>query len=400
MGAVFGPGAACSTDRSGAQSDPPVRIDGSLLEGGGQILRLSVSLAALLGRPIRIERIRAGRSTPGLRAQHLHGIRLVARMCGGILEPPTLDVGATELTFVPGQSLLSSSSSAAAAAAPGSFVADTQTAGSVCLLMQVALPCMLFFGAAPCTCVFRGGTNAAMAPQIDYLLRVFQPIVERTCGARFQVDIERRGYFPKGGGQVVARTPGAQPLPLSPIVLTERGAVTRVHCRAFAAGPVPLRVAEQMATAACASVRAYLEGDSDGAAGSVQFEVDAVHEGKGSGAGSGLIIVAHTARGCILAGSALGDRRTKPDRTGAAAGDELVANLRHGGCVDEYLQDQLIVFMALAAGRSTVRSGPLSLHTRTAIHFATLLSGATFNVEPVNGSDSFLISCEGIGLEG
>ena len=78
--------------------------------------------------------------------------------------------------------------------------------------------------------------------------------------------------------------------------------------------------------------------------------------------------------------------------------DSLVKDLSHEACVDEYLQDQLIIFMALAKGKSKIKSGPLSLHTKTAIHFTSVLTGVAFNVVPFDTTkDSFIIECEGMG---
>jgi len=56
-------------------------IDGSYGEGCGQILRTSLSLAAITGRSLRIERIRAGCQKPGLAAQHLTAVRAAAAIC-------------------------------------------------------------------------------------------------------------------------------------------------------------------------------------------------------------------------------------------------------------------------------------------------------------------------------
>jgi len=66
-------------------------------------------------------------------------------------------------------------------------------------------------------------------------------------------------------------------------------------------------------------------------------------------------------------------------------------------CVDEFLQDQLIIFMALAKGTSKIRTGKLELHTETSIHFSQLLTGAKFKVTP-DLAKTFIIECEGIGF--
>ncbi|XP_020893413.1 RNA 3'-terminal phosphate cyclase [Exaiptasia diaphana] len=102
-----------------------------------------------------------------------------------------------------------------------------------------------------------------------------------------------------------------------------------------------------------------------------------------------------------MAGSALGKKGVPAERVAGDSVDELLRNVESGGCVDEHLQDQLIIFMALAAGKSRVRSGPLTMHTKTAIHIAELVTKASFTVTPCgtdNSPETFLIECDGIGL--
>ncbi|CAH2089887.1 unnamed protein product [Euphydryas editha] len=152
-------------------------IDGSVLEGGGQILRISISLSAILGIPVRVYNIRADRVKPGLAEQHLKGLQLVATMCQAKIKGA--NIGSTEIEFVPGK------------LRGGHYLADTQTAGSITLLHQVALPCALFADSAV-TLDLKGGTNTDLAPQIDYTERVFRNLLNR-FGADFNMNILRRG---------------------------------------------------------------------------------------------------------------------------------------------------------------------------------------------------------------
>ncbi|XP_038525929.1 RNA 3'-terminal phosphate cyclase isoform X1 [Canis lupus familiaris] len=320
------------------------------LDKGGQILRVSTALSCLLGLPLRVQKIRAGRSTPGLRPQHLSGLEMIRDLCDGQLEGA--EIGSTEIIFTPEK------------IKGGIHTADTKTAGSVCLLMQVSMPCVLF-AASPSELRLKGGTNAEMAPQIDYTAMVFKPIVEK-FGFQFNCDIKMRGYYPKGGGEVIVRmSPVKQ---LNPINLTDRGSVTKIYGRAFVAGVLPFKVAKDMAAAAVRCIRKEIRD--------LYVNIQPVQEPKDQafGNGNGIIIIAETSTGCLFAGSSLGKRGVNADKVGIEAAEMLLANLRHGGAVDEYLQDQLIIFMALACGVSRIKTGPVTLHTQTAIHFAEQLA--------------------------
>lgn len=356
-----------------------VEIDGSVMEGGGQILRMSVGLSALLKRPIRIHGIRAGRSSPGLKAQHLTGINLVREITGGKLTGGTF--GSTEISFLP--STLKA----------GNYSADTKSAGAVCLLAQVALPCAIFSPGEVCLQLC-GGTNADMAPQIDEFTEIFLPNVSK-FGFSFEFEVVRKGFFPKGGGRVnFFLTPVAY---LKPINMVDVGKVTEVQGWSFTAGNLPVRLAERMAAACNAHLK---EADCERLRG-INPQIESYKEDSNAavGTGSGIVVVARTSTGCILGGSALGSPRSSGEAVGKKAAEELLEAIETGGTVDKYIQDQMIIFMALADGESKLLCGPLTLHTETAIHIAEKLTGAKFKVEASPGTDnSWLITCRGIGF--
>ncbi|XP_068176524.1 RNA 3'-terminal phosphate cyclase [Antennarius striatus] len=354
-----------------------VEMDGSVMEGGGQILRLSASLSCITGTPVKITKIRAGRSTPGLRPQHLSGLQLVSDLCSGSLQGAT--IGSTDISLSPGK------------IHGGNHTADTQTAGSVCLLMQVALPCALFSDGVSQLCL-KGGTNAEMAPQIDYTVKVFKPIVEK-FGVHFDCDIRMRGYYPKGGGEVMVTVNPVKEL--QPVVMTERGNITKIYGRAFVAGVLPFKLAKDMSAAAVRAIRKEIK--------ELYINIQPLQEkDKACGNGNGIIIIAESSTGCVFAGSALGKKGVYADKIGIEAAEMLLRNIRHNGCVDEFLQDQLIIFMAMAKGRSRIRTGAVTLHTQTAIHIAEQLTQAKFTItkseEQLSGSVTYIIECEGSGL--
>ncbi|KAM7287996.1 RNA 3'-terminal phosphate cyclase [Ixodes scapularis] len=104
-------------------------------------------------------------------------------------------------------------------------------------------------------------------------------------------------------------------------------------------------------------------------------------------------VMAKSSTGCYRAGSALGKRGSPAEAVGEAAARDLLRELERETCVDSYLQDQLVVFAALASGKSRILSGPLTLHTETAIHVAHLLTTAKFSTVPKG--DCVILECEG-----
>ncbi|KAF5330824.1 hypothetical protein D9619_005671 [Psilocybe cf. subviscida] len=374
-------------------------IDGSVLEGGGQILRNAISLSALLSKPVNIHKIRHNRKPPGLKNQHRTGIELAAKIASARLTGAKNN--SSEVEFVPGQINL-----------PNDYMADSVTAGSITLLFQIALPLLLFSPtpASASTLTLLGGTNATMAPQVDYTKHVFLPFLNRHFGLsnNISLEINKRGYFPRGGGKVTSKvTPLAGPgQTLSGINLLERGNVRSIAGIAHYAG-LPRAVGESMV--AGAERRLAQAGYGQTSADNLHDD----HESKNvtvsianrrepntltTGAGSGIVLWAELEGGGIIGGSAVGTKGRSPEVVGEEAAAELLKGLEEGGCVDEWIQDQIIIFMALAKGQSAVRcgTGGLSLHTRTAIWLAEQLTEARFKVEELPSGHS-VIRCQGIG---
>ncbi|KAK0502900.1 RNA 3'-terminal phosphate cyclase domain-containing protein [Armillaria luteobubalina] len=340
----------------------PILIDGSILEGGGQILRNSISLSSLLSKSVSIHKIRNGRKPPGLKNQHRTGLELAANIVSAELRGATS--GSTEIDFVPGIPRL-----------PGHFAADSVTAGATTLMLQIAFPILLFsHQSTPSSLILKGGTNASHAPQIDYTQHVFLPFVRKHFGIDATLEIKRRGYYPKGGGENAAGVKAIKGI---------------AHL-----GGLPSHIGKGMVEGA----KGYLADNPDLNGVPVEIENKRERNDNTVGAGSGILLWAELEGGGIIGGDALGKKGLDAQAVGRLAAESLIRGLSAGGCVDEWLQDQIIIFMALAEETSEIKcgKGELELHTKTAIWVAQQLTDAKFEVE-LDSSGCTVIRCRGIG---
>lgn len=225
-----------------------------------------------------------------------------------------------------------------------SYIADPGTAGSTTLLLQVSLPCLIFSrSTSPSTLILRGGTNASMAPQIDYTQHLLLPFLRAHFGISPELEllIKTRGYNPRGGGEVyVSIPPIVGPLPA--LSLMTRGEIIAVRGEARVGG-LPAHLAQSIVEGAKAElVRAGY--------GSVPIEIAAIRENNSEviGSGGGVVLWAETSTGCRIGGTAVSEKKRAASEVGVEAARELTANLEHGGCVDEYLQVDGILLLGSA----------------------------------------------------
>lgn len=310
-----------------------MQVDGAQGEGGGQILRTSMALAAITGTPIAIERIRAGRARPGLMRQHLTAVRAAAEICGGELEGDEL--GARALRFTPGP------------VRAGAYHFSVSTAGSASLVLQTVLWPLLLAG-GPSQVVVEGGTHNMHAPPFDFLAAVFVPVLRR-MGARVDIRLERHGFHPVGGGRMVA---DIEPGPLQPIELVDAGPVVARRARALVAH-LPGRIAERE----LAVVRAA-PGWAD-----AECRIEALDAAPGPG---NVLLLEMSRAGVDEVVTGFGERGKRAERVAREAVAEAERYAAADTPVGEHLADQLIIPMALAGG-GAFRTLPLSLHTRTNI---------------------------------
>jgi RNA 3'-phosphate cyclase len=323
---------------------------------------MAVALAAVTGKPLRLTRIRARRSKPGLAPQHLTALRAVAELAGGEIEG--LALGATEVVFRPG------------ALRGGHYEFDVGTAGSITLLVQALLPVMIA-AQAPVTVRLVGGTDVRMAPPLDYLRHVLLPLLAR-FGVAATLDLEQRGYYPRGGGAVR--------LSVSPCVLRPAGHIVAGELRSVRAyvhtANLPAHVAQRMLASAQHSL------------GPLGHAVDARMDDAAVTFGAGGTIVLVADRGSSLLGAGrVAERGVRAETLGEAVGAELRRDLELGVALDRHAADQLIVYLALAGGESSFTAAAASTHATTAIWLAEQFLPVSFEVDSPTEQGAVTIRC-------
>jgi RNA 3'-terminal phosphate cyclase (ATP) len=311
-----------------------ISIDGSAGEGGGQIIRTAAALSLVTGKPFRVENVRANREQPGLRPQHVAAILGAARVGNAAVEG--VEAGSLGFQFRPGT------------VQPGEYEFEVGTAGSATLVLQTVLPPLLVAD-GPSRLSFGGGTHNAFAPPYDFIERAFAPLIRR-MGPRFELELERYGFYPPGGGRFHAVV---WPARLQPLHLGERGKVGRSWARALVAN-LPRNVG--LRELAVVSHRLGWSGD--------QLQVEESQQSLSPGNALVLEIESEALTEVV---TSIGERGLRAETVADRAATEAERYLSVGAPVGAHLADQLLLPMALAGGGSYV-TGEVTEHTATNAH--------------------------------
>lgn len=315
-----------------------MQIDGSYGEGGGQILRTSLTLSALLKIPFKIHSIRAGRKNPGLAPQHLTSVRAAAEVSQAKVEGDSFK--STTLRFKP-REIVSGRYSFNVAEERGS-------AGSVGLVFQTVVP-ILFFGDSSSELEIKGGTHVPFSPPYHYLAQVFLPTL-RKMGLRAKSEIDTWGFYPKGGGKIRVKIEPVRDI--APIQLRDRGRLKRIS-GVSAVANLPVSIAERQRDRA---LKRLIERGFEANIEIVQAE--------SIGLGSFLFLLAEFEN--VLSGfSSLGARGKPAETVADEAVDQFMLHYERNGVFDPHLADQLIIYCALAKGKSCYTTSKISNHLLT-----------------------------------
>lgn len=330
-----------------------ITIDGSLGEGGGQILRTSLALSLVTGQPFRIERIRAGRKKPGLLRQHLTAVEAACAVGRAEVEGAT--PGSTALTFRPGKPTA------------GDHAFSVGTAGSTTLVFQTVLPALLMTGGTS-TLRLQGGTHNPSAPPFDFLDRVFFPVLRR-LGASADATLERPGFYPAGGGSFTVTV--TAPSRWERLDLVSRGEITSRRARAIVTG-LPRHVADR-------ELKVVAERLGWG-----RDCLEAVTLEGGHGIGNVVTLEVSSATATEVV-TGFGEKGVSAEAVAGRAVDAMRAYLAADVPVGEHLADQLLLPLAIGAG-GRFRTLPLSRHATTNVDVIRRFLDVPIAVAPDGGS--------------
>jgi RNA 3'-terminal phosphate cyclase (ATP) len=314
-----------------------VQIDGAFGEGGGQIIRTAVSLAAMTGRAVAVSNVRARRTKPGLQPQHLAAVRAAAALCDARLSGDS--VGSTFFLFEPQTPVVA-----------GNYQFDIGTAGSSPLVVQtVLMPLLLAAGASQVRVT--GGTHVPHSPPVEYLEAMYLPALQR-AGLDASLSYSAAGFYPRGGGQInVTIQGGVAP---SSLDLSERGGLEKLE-GFIVTSNLPEHVAERGADVVERTMKA------------VGRKVVMERREKPSPGPGAAVIVAAQCRGGWAAFSSIGELRKPMEKVAEAPCKEFMRWWKTGAACDEHLADQLVLPMAFASGESQWTTPTITDHLRSVV---------------------------------
>ena len=343
-------------------------IDGNYGEGGGQILRSSLSLSAILNRPIRISGIRAGRKKPGLAPQHLTSVNAVAAIANA--EVIGGQLGSQTVTFYPQE------------ISGGNYTFDVAairpSAGALSLVFQsIALP--LSFAKVASTVTLRGGTHVPWSPSVHYLREIFIPMAAK-FGFQGSIRLNRWGWYPKGGGEAIAKV---QPVAdWRGVDFQHRGQLQAIHATS-AASNLPDHIINRQQN----QIQKHLDRSDS------LVNIDRV---KGESIGQGTLVFLKAEFENVQAGfSALGARGKRAERVADEACGALADFLKSDAAIEPHLADQLVLPMALAKGESRFTTSQITRHLTTNIWLVQQLLPVQFEVNGAENEMGEIVKIDG-----
>ena len=392
----------------------PLKIDGSILEGGGQILRISISMSYLLGIPISIRNIRSKRDNPGLQRQHLTCSKFITSLYN-TKDVTGLQLNSGNIVLVPTKLLIKNEHNE-------EIKCILNSAGSIGLMIQQLLPCVLFSEienkeSKEISITLTGGTLVKFSPTIYYLNEVLFPILEKNMNIKASCDLIKNGIYPMGLGEVILHVQKILKENeefIKPINITERGKFLKAEIRFCYTNNFKFKldkICDTIYKNAKKIIRNEFNqnGYSKNEEGEeIEFDEDEIIKQERINLGDRYYTFYYQIVMIYENTRIKGDYMIS-EKKGDFIIDEIIDKCEEATfytvqnnevCLDEHTVDHLIIFMALAKGTSKIKVGPISLHTQTAIEIIKkFVYAVNFTITP--GDDKKFITntieVEGMG---
>ncbi len=322
-----------------------IELDGSQGEGGGQILRSSLALSVLTGRPVKLTNIRAGRAKPGLQPQHLMSVKAAGAISGAVYKGAA--VGSGVLHFEP------------KGVRSGPYRFTIGTAGATGLVLHTVYLPLALRGDVPSEVIIDGGTHVPASPCFHYLETTWAAYLRR-LDIEVEVEMIRPGFYPRGGGQIHAVVRPCREV--KALTLTACPPLTTAGGFSAVAGGLPESVARRQARRM--SERLKRDG--------VESHIPQVDWSDAPGrphahAGSPGTVAAVVFRQAPVPPLFFGiGERGKPAEAVADEAADDALRFRAAGCpVDPHAADQIVLPLAFAPGASEFRTSEVTRHLTT-----------------------------------
>jgi len=335
-------------------------IDGSIGEGGGQILRTSLALSCITGKRLHIENIRSARRNPGLAKQHLSCVQAACQICNGKSHGATQGSKVLDFQATPVHS--------------GDFRFDIGSAGSASLVIQTLLPA-LFLANKPSTVTVTGGTHNPLASPFDFLSETFLPAI-KTAGFQGECKLLKHGFFPAGGGKIILHVQPWQKQSNQTINLCDSDQEFRINARIYTA-KLPTRIAHHQQ-------KLLLQSGLN-----IQnIEHTEVKDSEGPG---NAVCIRLCGNKRTIVFTAFGIRGKPSEQVISKLVNLTKHFIESGAAVDHFLADQLLLYMAIANG-GCFTTDRISSHTKTNMEVIKRFLPIDFIIE--GQRDCFRVSCQ------
>jgi RNA 3'-terminal phosphate cyclase (ATP) len=346
-----------------------ILVDGSMGEGGGQILRSAITISTLIGKPVEVINIRSNRKNPGLKQQHVSTIQLLSKLFK--INTENVKVGANWIKFRAHKNIEIDSEN-------NKLVADIGTAGSIPLLLQTIIPIIAIFQ-KNLTLRIQGGTDVKFSPTIDYIRHVLKDAFSR-IGITFCINVLKRGFYPNGQG----------------IVDVEIKKISELHAIEFCnfkdtqpniisiASKLPRHVPDRQIGYAITTLEKK---------GIKTIRHKSAIE-TADNAGSSILVYSTSESGIYLGADFIGVRGIKGETIGYKAATRFISDYESHACVDQFLADMLVLPLSFVRGKSKFKISKITNHLITNLELIKNINGLKYNIDKVADKE-FIVSIIG-----